>query len=104
MSNNDPRYVLRARVHAKALHVTAAAECHQRYGTDAKTKFLNGTVVVVDSAPSSTKKQAVTLITADFELGGGTTKRHWLNSRSVKAGEAPLMIVVQPEPVIETVT
>jgi hypothetical protein len=105
MSNNDdPRYVLGARVHAKALHVTAAAECHRRYGTNAKTKFLNGTVVVVDSAPSSTKKRAVTLITANFELGGGTTKRHRLNSRSVKAGEAPSMIVVQPEPVIETVT
>jgi hypothetical protein len=65
MSSNDPRFVVGARVHAKALHVTAIAECHRRYGTNAKTKFVNGTVVLVDSAPSSTQKRAVTLITAD---------------------------------------
>jgi Transposase IS4 len=104
MSTNDPRYVVGARVHAKALHVTAAAECHRRYGSNAKTKFLNGVVVAVDMVPSSTKKRAVTLITADYDLGGGTFKRHQLNSRSVKAGIAPLSIVVVPEPVTETVT
>ena len=88
------------RVHAKA---PAAAECHRRYGTNAKTKFVNGTVVLVESAPSSTQKRAVTLITAKYNLGGGTIKRHQLNSRSVKAGEAPLSIVALPEPVTESI-
>jgi hypothetical protein len=68
-----------------------------------KTKFVNGTVVLVDSAPSSTQKRAVTLITADYDLGGGTIKRHQLNSRSVKAGEATLLMVALPEPVTESV-
>jgi hypothetical protein len=53
-----------------------------------KTKFLNGVVAVVHLVPSSTKKRAVTLITADYDLGGATFKHHQLNSILVKAWEA----------------
>ncbi len=73
---------------SKAHHVTALAECHPRYGANAKTTFVNGTVVSVDAAPSSNGKRAVTLIMADYELGGGTIKRCQLNSRGVKMAEA----------------
>ncbi len=60
-----------ARVQAKAHHVTALAECHRRYGAaNAKTKFVDGTVVVsVDAAASSRGRRAATLITAEYELG-----------------------------------
>ena len=89
MPRNDPRYAIGARVQAKAHHITALAECHRRYGAHAKTpKFVNGTVVSVDAAPSSNGKRAATLITADYELGGGTIKRCQLNSRGVKLAEA----------------
>ncbi|KAI2500103.1 hypothetical protein MHU86_14370 [Fragilaria crotonensis] len=49
-------------------------------------KFLNGVVCCIDTTPSSGKKHAVTLITANYYLGGNTTKTTVLNSRSVKAG------------------
>jgi hypothetical protein len=88
MARKDPRYVIGARVQAKAHHVTALAECHRRYGANAKTKFVNGTVVSVDAAPSRNGKRPATLITADYELGGGTIKRCQLNSRGVKLAEA----------------
>jgi hypothetical protein len=83
MPKNDPRSVVKARVQAKAHHVTALAECHRRYGANAKTKFVNGTVVSVDAAASSGGRRAATLITADYKLGDGTIKNgrrridHW---------------------------
>ena len=45
------------------------------------------TVVSVDSIQPASNKRAVTLITADYELGGGTVKRQQLNSRLVKLAE-----------------
>ena len=89
MSATDPRFQSGARVHAKAIHVTSLIECHRRYGSNAKTKLLNGLVCRVDTTPSSTKKRTVTLITANYYLGGNTIKTTTLNSRSVKAGHVP---------------
>jgi hypothetical protein len=89
MSATDPRFQFGARVHAKAIHVTSLIECHRRYGSNAKTKLLNGMVCRVDTTPSSTKKRTVTLITANYFLGGNTIKTTTLNSRSVKAGHVP---------------
>ncbi|KAI2491365.1 Transposase IS4 [Fragilaria crotonensis] len=84
MSATDPRFQFGAKV--KAIHVTSQIECHRRYGSNAKTKFVNGVVCRVDTTPSSGKKRAVTLITANYYLGGNTIKTTVLNSRSVKAG------------------
>ena len=81
-------------------NVTVAMEATR----NSRSSLLNGTVVAIESVPSSTKKRAVTLIIADYALGGGTIKRHQLNSRCVKAGEAPLLIVAEPQPVNEPVT
>ena len=86
MSSNDPRYQVGALVHAKAMHVTALIECHRRYGSNAKTKLVNGTVSELKTVPSSNQKQTVTLITAIYSLGGQCRKVATLNSRSVKAG------------------
>ncbi len=87
MPRYDARYLLGTRVLAKASHVTALSECHRQYGSNAKTKQLYGTVVSVDSIQPAGNKRAVTLITADYELGGGTVKRQQLNSRLVKLAE-----------------
>lgn len=104
MPRNDPRYVVGARVQAKAHHITALSECHRRYGALAKTKLVNGTVVSVDTAPSSSNKRTVTLITADYELGGGTVKRFQLNSRGVKLAEATSLSETTTQPVTALVT
>jgi Transposase IS4 len=73
-------------VHAKAVHVTSSIECHRRYGSEAKTKLVNGVVVAIQSVPSFAGKRNATLLTADYSLGGGTIKRYITNSRNVKAG------------------
>ena len=99
MPRNDPRYVVGARVQAKAHHVTALAEYHRRYGANAKTKFVNGTVVSVDAAASNGGRRAASLITADYDFGGGTIKSCQLNSRGVKMPDAELTTGVSNEPV-----
>ena len=86
MTKSDPRCVVGALVHAKAVHVTSSIECHRRYGSLAKTKLVNGVVTKVETVPSSTNNCSVTLITADYSLGGGSTKAYVMNSRNVKAG------------------
>ena len=99
MPRSDPRFVLGARVQAKAHHVTSLAECHRRYGANAKTKVVNGTVTSVNSVPSANNKRTVTLITAAFELGGGTIKEVCLNSRGVKLAEEESTTNSSNEPV-----
>ncbi|KAI2512849.1 hypothetical protein MHU86_1638 [Fragilaria crotonensis] len=85
MSATDPHFQCGARVHAKAIHVTSQTECRRRFGSNAKTEFLNGVVYRVEMIPSSGKKHAVTLITANYYLGGNTIKTTILNSRPAKA-------------------
>ena len=92
MSSNDPRYQVGALVHAKAMHVTALIECHRRYGSNAKTKLVNG------------QKQMGTLITAIYSLGGQCRKVATLNSRSVKAGHVAAIPNEGNEPGTELVT
>ncbi|KAI2490544.1 Transposase IS4 [Fragilaria crotonensis] len=99
MSSNDPRFQVGAPVHAKAMHVTALIECHRRYGSNAKTKLVNGTVSEIKTVPSSTQKRAVTLITAIYTLGGQCVKVATLNSRSVKAGHVAAIPDERNEPV-----
>ena len=74
MPRYDARYLLETRVLARVRHVTALAECHRRYGSNAKMKQLYGTAVSVDSIQPASNKRAATLITANYELGGGTVK------------------------------
>jgi hypothetical protein len=68
MSSNNPLYQVEALVRAKAMHVTALIECHRRYGSNAKTKLVNGTVSELKTVPSSNQKRTVTLITAIYSL------------------------------------
>ena len=89
MVGNDDRCVVGARVHAKAVQVTKLAECSRRYGSNAKTKRVNGTVVLVELVSHPGKARKSCFITADYELGGDVSKRAELNIRSVGAGDAP---------------
>ena len=82
-------------------HVTALAECHRRYGAQAKTQVVIGTVVSVQVVPPSTGQRASTHITADYELGGGTIKRCQLNSRGVKVAEETTTTIEGDEPMTE---
>ena len=83
----DTRYLLGARVLAKANHATALSECQWQYGSNAKMKLPYGTVVSVDSVQSAGNKLAVTQIMADYEHSGGTIKRQLLNLRAEKLAE-----------------
>ena len=86
MSRSDPRFVVGALVHAKAIHVTSSIECHRRYGSLAKTKLVNGVVTAVETVPLFNGKRSATMLTANYYLGGGTVKSYIMNSRNVKAG------------------
>ncbi len=103
-SRADPCYQVGALVHAKAMHVTALIECHQRYGSNAKTKVVNGTVSELKTVSSSNKKRTVTLITAIYNLGGQCRKVATMNSRSVKAGHVAAIPNEGNEPGTELVT
>lgn len=91
MSGVDKRKVVGEKIHAKAMHVMNLLECSRRYGSRAKTKEVVGTVVAINYVPTCNQNNSRTtcMVTADFDLGGGTIKRQELNIRSVKAGEPP---------------
>ena len=80
----DPRRVIGARVTAKATMVTSLAECARRYGANKKKTVLEGTVTRFFT--KNTQEGRVShYITAIYDLGGGTTKKATINSRSVHA-------------------
>ena len=66
----DERPAIGAKVIAKAVHVTNLAECTRRFGSNAKTKEIFGTVIEVRTAPTATNR-VTTSIVIDFELDGG---------------------------------
>jgi hypothetical protein len=72
-ANNDPRRVVGAVVHAVASHVTAQAECGQRYGALQDSKMLTGTVTEVRVDASGMRRS--TFVTAFYHLGDWTTSR-----------------------------
>jgi hypothetical protein len=91
MSGVDKRKVVGEKIHAKAMQVMNLSECSRRYGSRAKTKEVVGTVVAINYVPTRNQNNSRTtcMVTADFDLGGGTIKRQELNIRSMKAGEPP---------------
>ena len=86
----DPRKVVGGVVHALARHVTNDAECHRRYGHFSKTKMVPGVVLNVQTP--RVKNRAKVIITARFDLGGGSAESMKildLNLRSVHKGPPP---------------
>ena len=104
-SRPDARREVGGRVHAKACHVLNFKECGCRYGSNAKTKLIPGTVVLVEERESavaticnggaSTQQHRKSwFVTADFEVGGEICKRKCLNIRSIKAGNVPGLLQI----------
>jgi len=78
----DVRRVVGAMVCAKPCHVTSFAECRRRFGANAKTVSLQGTVTQVTNVPTSTGRSS-SIVHASYELGDGVFKTAPLNVRSV---------------------
>ena len=87
MSSHDPRRIVGRRVCAKAIHVTALAECARRFGSRSKSKVIAGTVIECSVKKTATNRSSA-YVKAVYNLGGGTLKTVELNVRSVLE-EAP---------------
>ena len=66
----DPRRIVGSMVEAKACHVTNLAECSRRYGSNSKTKRVQGIVTHVEVIKNSTTNRTTTFVTAAYDLGG----------------------------------
>ena len=85
----DPRRIVGSMVEAKACHVTNLAECSRRYGSNSKTKRVQGIVTHVEVIKNSTTNRTTTFVTAAYDLGGTTIHPCRLNICSVKAVLTP---------------
>ena len=85
----DPRHIVSSMVEAKACHVTNLAECARCYGSNSKTKKVQGIVTHVEVIKNSTTNRTTTFVTAAYDLGGTTIRPCRLNIRSVKAVPTP---------------
>ena len=90
----DPRCIVGSMVEAKACHVTNLAECARRYGSNSKTKKVQGIVTHVEVIKNSTTNRTTTFVTAAYDLGGTTIRPCRLNIRSVKAVPTPTAATV----------
>ena len=90
----DPRRIVSSMVEAKACHVTNLAECSRRYGSNSKTKRVQGIVTHVEVIKNSTTNRTTTFVTAAYDLGGMTIHPCRLNIRSVKAVPTPTAATV----------
>ena len=90
----DPRRIVSSMVEAKACHVTNLAECAHRYGSNSKTKKVQGIITHVEVIKNSTTNRTTTFVTAAYDLGGMTIRPCRLNIRSVKAVPTPTVATV----------
>ena len=90
----NPRRIVGSMVEAKACHVTSLAECARRYGSNSKTKKVQGIVTHVEVIKNSTTNRTTTFVTAAYDLGGTTIRPCRLNIRSVKAVPTPTAATV----------
>ena len=90
----DPRRIVGSMVEAKACHVTNLAECARRYGSNSKTKRVQGVVTHVEVVKNPTTNRTTTFVTAAYDLGGTTIRPSRLNIHSVKAVSPPTAATV----------
>ena len=81
---------------AKAIHVMHLSECARRYGSEKKTKLLNGEVISTRNKRTATGR-ASWFVRARFHLGEGQTKLTEINVRSVKKADAPTIRLEEPD-------
>ena len=100
MASEDPRRIIGRRIYEKAIHVTALAECARRYGSQSKSKEVEGTVLECIGKKTKTNRSS-THVKVVYTLGGGTFKTVELNIQSVlKAPSDPQYFVpdIRQEP------
>ena len=90
----DPRCIVGSMVEAEACHVTNLAECLHCYGSNSKTKRVQGIVTHVEVIKNLTTNRTMTFVTAAYDLGGTTICPCRLNIRSVKAVLTPTTATV----------
>ena len=90
----DPRRIVGSMVEAKACHVTNLTECSRCYGSNSKTKRVQGIVTHVEVIKNSTTNRTTTFVMAAYDLGGTMIRPCWLNIRSVKAVPTPTVATV----------
>ena len=90
----DPRRIVGSMVEAKACHVTNLAECVRRYGSNSKTKRVQGIITHMEVIKNSTTNRTMTFVTTAYDLGGTTICPCRLNIQLVKAGPTPTAATV----------
>ena len=85
----DPQRIVSSMVEAKACHVMNLAECSRRYGSNSKTKRVQGIMTHVEVIKNSTTNRTMTFVTAAYNLGGMMIRPCRLNIQSVKAVPTP---------------
>ena len=73
----DPRRIIGNIAACKSIQVTSIQECSRRYGSNAKTRILEGVLVEVFIERKTTTFWLQTYIEADWEHGNRRTKRAW---------------------------
>ena len=84
------RFIIIECVTEKEIHVLHLSECARRYGSDKKTKRLDGLVITDVNIPTATGT-ASWFVPVRFHLGGGRTKLHELSFSSVNKSAAPVI-------------
>ena len=90
----DPRRIVGSMVEAKACHVTNLAECACCYGSNSKTKRVQGIVTHVEVIKNSTTNRTTTFVMAAYDLGGTTIRPCRLNIQLVKVVPTPTAATV----------
>ena len=88
----DPRHVPGNTVHSKAIHIRSLAECSRRYGSNNKTKLIQGVVQSASKERPQGANRSQWMITVEYDFGNGEKTIKTLSSRSVIAGPLPLSI------------
>ena len=97
----DPRKVVGAIVTCKATLVTNIQECSRRYGSNAKSKILEGVVLEVINERNAYTFRSQTYINGDWNLGNGRTKRASVHIRHVQAKDINTPAPATPTPTAE---
>ena len=74
--------------------MTNLAECARRYGSNSKTKKVQGIITHVEVIKNSTTNRTTTFVMAAYDLGGTTIHPCRLNIRSVKVVPTPTAATV----------
>ena len=92
----EERYSIGSYVTSKVIQVVNLLEFARRYGSEKKSKLLDGEVVNTRNKPTETGR-ASWFVRAWFHLGEGQTKLAEINVRSVKKADAPIIRLEEPQ-------